>query len=234
MAIGLAQLFGFRFQENFDYPYVARSIQEFWRRWHISLSAWFRDYLYIPLGGNRVRAAARLPEPRHRVLPVRPLARRELDLRGVGPLPRRLPGARARSGSARVLGADAAAAAACLRAARGDGGLGVLPRRVADRRPAACCGRMAGFSPALPTPYGVTWYLTPEVAARDRRRRRAARCRCGRRWRRVWRGRRPDGPRLGPLPSALALRGAGGHLRGLRDADRRPHLQPVHLLPLLT
>ncbi len=54
MAIGLARMFGFRLLENFDFPYVSGSIQEFWRRWHISLSRWFRDYLYIPLGGNRV------------------------------------------------------------------------------------------------------------------------------------------------------------------------------------
>ena len=54
MAIGLGRMFGFKFLENFNYPYGARSIQEFWRRWHISLSTWFRDYLYIPLGGNRV------------------------------------------------------------------------------------------------------------------------------------------------------------------------------------
>jgi alginate O-acetyltransferase complex protein AlgI len=53
MAIGLAKMFGFDFKENFQYPYVSRSITEFWRRWHISLSSWFRDYLYIPLGGNR-------------------------------------------------------------------------------------------------------------------------------------------------------------------------------------
>ena len=53
MAISLGQMFGFRFPENFDYPYISRSIREFWRRWHISLSTWFRDYLYIPLGGNR-------------------------------------------------------------------------------------------------------------------------------------------------------------------------------------
>jgi len=53
MAIGLAKLFGIDFRENFNYPYAARSITEFWRRWHISLSSWFRDYLYIPLGGNR-------------------------------------------------------------------------------------------------------------------------------------------------------------------------------------
>lgn len=54
MAIGLGQLFGFNFIENFNYPYISKSITEFWRRWHISLSSWFRDYLYIPLGGNRV------------------------------------------------------------------------------------------------------------------------------------------------------------------------------------
>jgi alginate O-acetyltransferase complex protein AlgI len=56
MAIGLARMFGFRFLENFDFPYVSGSIQEFWRRWHISLSRWFRDYLYVPLGGNRAAA----------------------------------------------------------------------------------------------------------------------------------------------------------------------------------
>lgn len=54
MAIGLGRIFGFRFSENFDYPYISGSITEFWRRWHISLGTWFRDYLYIPLGGNRV------------------------------------------------------------------------------------------------------------------------------------------------------------------------------------
>ena len=54
MAIGLGRIFGFRFAENFDHPYVSGSVTEFWRRWHISLGTWFRDYLYIPLGGNRV------------------------------------------------------------------------------------------------------------------------------------------------------------------------------------
>jgi alginate O-acetyltransferase complex protein AlgI len=53
MAIGLGRMFGFEFLENFNYPYISASIKEFWRRWHISLSSWFRDYLYIPLGGNR-------------------------------------------------------------------------------------------------------------------------------------------------------------------------------------
>lgn len=54
MAIGLARMFGFELLENFNFPYISKSIQEFWRRWHISLSSWFRDYLYIPLGGNRL------------------------------------------------------------------------------------------------------------------------------------------------------------------------------------
>jgi alginate O-acetyltransferase complex protein AlgI len=63
MAIGLMRMFGFRILENFNYPYVAQSVREFWRRWHISLSNWFRDYLYIPLGGNQrgpLRAYANL------------------------------------------------------------------------------------------------------------------------------------------------------------------------------
>ena len=54
MAIGLGKMFGFHFLENFRYPYLAGSIREFWRRWHISLSTWFRDYIYIPMGGSRV------------------------------------------------------------------------------------------------------------------------------------------------------------------------------------
>lgn len=53
MAIGIGKIFGFHFLENFNYPYIAKSVTEFWRRWHISLSTWFRDYVYIPLGGNR-------------------------------------------------------------------------------------------------------------------------------------------------------------------------------------
>ena len=60
MAIGLGRIFGFRFPENFDHPYCAGSITEFWRRWHISLGSWFRDYLYIPLGGNRKGKARQL------------------------------------------------------------------------------------------------------------------------------------------------------------------------------
>ena len=57
MAIGLGNMFGFRFLENFNYPYVSKSVTEFWRRWHISLGSWFREYVYIPLGGNRCNVA---------------------------------------------------------------------------------------------------------------------------------------------------------------------------------
>jgi len=60
MAIGLGRMFGFHFLENFDYPYISKSISEFWRRWHISLGTWFRDYVYFPLGGSRVDSKWRL------------------------------------------------------------------------------------------------------------------------------------------------------------------------------
>jgi alginate O-acetyltransferase complex protein AlgI len=60
MAIGLGKMFGFHFNENFNYPYISSSISEFWRRWHISLGTWFRDYVYFPLGGSRVKSKYRL------------------------------------------------------------------------------------------------------------------------------------------------------------------------------
>lgn len=60
MAIGMGRMLGFHFLENFDYPYISQSISEFWRRWHISLGTWFRDYVYFPLGGSRVKSRARL------------------------------------------------------------------------------------------------------------------------------------------------------------------------------
>lgn len=60
MAIGLGKMFGFEFLENFDYPYISKSVSEFWRRWHISLGTWFRDYVYFPLGGSRVNKKSRL------------------------------------------------------------------------------------------------------------------------------------------------------------------------------
>ena len=200
MAIGLAHLFGFRFKENFNYPYVARSIQDFWRRWHISLSAWFRDYLYVPLGGNRV--------PPRRVY---------LNLVTVFFLCGLWHGASwtfvvwglyhgvflviERLGLSRVL-------ARTPRPARHLYALLVVMvgwvffRAESLTAAGGMLRAMAGFSPAVPTPYGITWYLTPEVMlaiaagvagsapvwpALAARLARAS----------------GDGPRLGPLPSAL-------------------------------
>ncbi|MBN7772386.1 MBOAT family O-acyltransferase [Clostridium aminobutyricum] len=60
MAIGLGRMFGFKFPENFNYPYISKSTTEFWRRWHISLGSWFRDYVYIPMGGSRVKSTGRI------------------------------------------------------------------------------------------------------------------------------------------------------------------------------
>ena len=162
MAIGLAHLFGFRFKENFNYPYVARSIQDFWRRWHMSLSAWFRDYLYVPLGGNRV-APRRMYMNLVTVFFLCGLwhgaswtfvvwglyhgAFLVLERIGLHAAVSRLP---------RVLGHVYALFVVMVgwvffRADSLESALGVLRA-------------MAGFSLGQPTPYGVSWYLTPEVA----------------------------------------------------------------------
>ena len=84
MARGVARMMGLRLMLNFDHPYLATGLGDFWSRWHISLSTWFRDYLYIPLGGNRSSALGHLSQfvPDHAHLG--PVARRELDLRGLG------------------------------------------------------------------------------------------------------------------------------------------------------
>lgn len=162
MAIGLAHLFGFRFKENFNYPYVSRSIQDFWRRWHLSLSAWFRDYLYVPLGGNRVA-------PR----------RMYLNLVTVFFLCGLWHGA---SWTFVVWGLYHGAFLVVERLGLQDA-VSRMPRLLrhlyallvvmvgwvffrADSLGAALgvLRAMAGFGPGLPTPYGVSWYLTPEVA----------------------------------------------------------------------
>ena len=89
MAIGLGLMFGFRLPENFDRPYSATSITDFWRRWHMSLSRWFRDYVYIPLGGNRHGAAQTYRNLIIIFVADRLLARGQLDVPGLGALPRR-------------------------------------------------------------------------------------------------------------------------------------------------
>jgi alginate O-acetyltransferase complex protein AlgI len=161
MAIGLGRMFGFRFPENFRYPYVADTIQEFWRRWHISLSTWFRDYLYVPLGGNRV-TPARL----YRNLVIvfllcglwhgaswsfvvwglyhgAFLAVERLGLaRAIGRLPAPLRHA--------YLLAVVMLGWVFFRAE-------TLPQAIAFLK------AMAGAGAAQPTPYAVAWYLTPEL-----------------------------------------------------------------------
>ena len=84
MAIGLALLLGFRFPQNFDGPYTAESLQDFWRRWHMTLSRWLRDYLYIPLGGNRGKAWQTYRNLMITFLLGGPLARRVVDVRRCG------------------------------------------------------------------------------------------------------------------------------------------------------
>ena len=76
MAVGLALLLGFDFPQNFDSPFKALNIADFWRRWHMSLSGWIRDYLYIPLGGSRGGLHAERPQPRDRDAARRAVARR--------------------------------------------------------------------------------------------------------------------------------------------------------------
>jgi len=202
MAIGLARIFGFHFKENFAHPYAARSVQDFWRRWHISLSAWFRDYLYLPLGGSRVR-------PRRVYLNLITVfflcglwhgaswtfvvwglfhgAFLVLERAGLGARLERAPRALRHLYTLAVV----MVAWVFFRAASLPEAIGVL-------------WALAGASPALPTPYALSWYLTPEVivaiaagavgalpvwpavAARLARP-------------------SPDGPMLGPLPSAVSI-----------------------------
>ena len=98
MAVGLALMMGFVLIQNFDSPYQADSITDFWRRWHISLSTWLRDYLYIPLGGNRKGPAPHLRQPDDGHAAGRAVARGQLELRDLGRHPRRHAGGRARAG----------------------------------------------------------------------------------------------------------------------------------------
>ncbi len=162
-------MFGFRFPENFRYPYVADSVQDFWRRWHISLSTWFRDYVYVPLGGNRVSPGRTLPQPGDRVLPVRPVAWRELDLRGRGV-----------SSTARSWSSNACAPSARRRARPRPAWrpawaatlytlivvmVGwVLFRADTLAQAGGMLRAMAGFGQGLPTTYAWPWYVTPELA----------------------------------------------------------------------
>jgi alginate O-acetyltransferase complex protein AlgI len=200
MAIGLAQLFGFRFKENFNYPYVSQSIQEFWRRWHISLSAWFRDYLYVPLGGNRV-APGRVYLNLVTVFFLCGLwhgaswtfvvwglyhgAFLVLERLGLAAWLGRIPRALRHVYALLVV----MVGWVFFRAESLTGAAGLLRA-------------MAGFSPADPTAYGVTWYLTPELLLAIA----AGIAGSAPVWPALaarWARTSPDGPALGPLASGL-------------------------------
>ena len=88
MAVGLGYLFGLRIPQNFNSPYKALDPSDFWRRWHISLSTCMRDYLYIPLGGNRGGESADISQPDAHDADRRAVARRGVDVRGMGGVPR--------------------------------------------------------------------------------------------------------------------------------------------------
>lgn len=125
MAIGLASMFGFRFGKNFDYPYVSQSITEFWRRWHISLGAWFRDYVYIPCGGSRAGTVRTIANLLLVWLLTGIWARRKLDVPALGRLLRRAAPPR-KVRAAPCAGAPARPAAPCADAAARAHRLGVL------------------------------------------------------------------------------------------------------------
>ena len=99
-AIGAALCLGFAMPDNFRFPYAAIGFSDFWRRWHITLSSWLRDYLYIPLGGNRHGAARTYVALMAHDAARRPVARRELDVRRLGRTARPVSGGRARAAHA--------------------------------------------------------------------------------------------------------------------------------------
>lgn len=183
MAIGLGRMFGFRFPENFRWPYIADSVQAFWRRWHISLSTWFRDYLYVPLGGNRVSPARTYGNlvavfflcglwhgaswnfviwglfhgmflSIERVVSRRQVQKNPPDIRA------RTPGPSGPGDNGRTLIRSGLLHVYTLLVVM----IGWVFFR-ADTLPGAIAflKAMAGFSPAIPTPFTVQWYLTPEL-----------------------------------------------------------------------
>ena len=163
MAIGLMRMFGFRVLENFNYPYISQSIREFWRRWHISLSNFFRDYLYIPLGGNRARQGAHLPQSGDRVPALRSLAWRELDLHRVGRVARAVPDAGARRIGRRAASAPGGRYAMPTRSRRlwADGSCSGATRSAHAR---AFYAALGGGGADTHVKYPLLMYLDPLVA----------------------------------------------------------------------
>ena len=165
IAIGLALLMGFVFPQNFDRPYRARSVREFWRRWHMTLSRYLRDFLYIPLGGNRGGRLAHGAQPDDHDAPRRPVARRRVGLRAVGRPARRGAGGRARPARPRPAAAGGA--------------------RVGDDLLFVCLAwipfRAADLDTAGPSPSGSSPRPGDPVEPRRRRSRCSASSRCS--WR---------------------------------------------------
>jgi alginate O-acetyltransferase complex protein AlgI len=162
MAIGLGHMFGFRFPENFRYPYIATSVQDFWKRWHISLSTWFRDYLYIPLGGNR-RAPLRVYLNLATVFFLCGLWHGAAWTFVIWGLLHGLLLVVERLGLGRVLAslpAPVCWAYTLLMVMVG----WVFFRAESVASAWAILQAMAGFGAAEPTPYSAAWYLTPELA----------------------------------------------------------------------
>jgi len=161
MAIGLGHMFGFTFPENFRYPYVASSVQDFWKRWHISLSSWFRDYLYIPLGGSR-RSPARVYLNLTIVFFLCGLWHGASWtfviwglMHGLFLVLERLALGRWLSSAPRVVGWAYMLVVVMVG--------WVFFRADTAAHAWAMLGAMAGLGAAIPTPYAASWYLTPEL-----------------------------------------------------------------------
>ena len=230
IARGSSRWLGFELTQNFDHPYLARNPADFWRRWNISLSSWFRDYVYIPLGGSQGRRGDVGAQRADHVPAVRPVARRQLELRAVGAVPRRPPrphaGARNPApGLTRGEGRGArgdhpgppdrghvCADADWLVAVPGDGAERDRPgpQTIAVRQHAA---RAAGWS--LPVPAGF-WLFHSAVGAEH----------LG----------RAGPPRAGPAGRVGHRRPSRRRLRRRLRRDPRPsqpHLAGLHLLSVL-
>ncbi len=153
MGIGMGKMLGFDFPDNFNLPYISKSITEFWRRWHMTLSSWFREYVYIPLGGNRKGLARQLVNIAIVWFLTGFLARRKLELHFVGPLLLRAADSGKNPSSA--LFEKGQGVAAHLYPAAGDGGLGVLcgqrrGRAASAAFAAAVCAHRRRFRAVFP------------------------------------------------------------------------------------
>ena len=257
MAIGLGLMFGIVLPFNFNSPYKATSIIDFWHRWHMTLSLFLRDYVYIPLGGNRRRRSAPLRQHHAHDADRRALARRQLDVRRLGRAARHVPAGEPRVAQPARRTRDHALPAmerTGIHLPAGDPRLGLLPVRRASTPRAACstaCGDVTAGSTARRL-IAPAWFSQAAAIRRHHRRRRLA---CGRAPATPLL-RRPVGYRLGTAehagvparrrtaggrPSGLAADARlGRHARALlrRGLHLQHHLgqsrQRIHLLHLLS